>query len=134
MYLGCATPPGVPTQGLVIDRELLPYVEKFEERYKIQVTGMYIQFRTLAGARVGQCTIKSNGYKIIEIDPGAWEFKSEIDKISLMFHELGHCFLYQNHRNYLLNDNCPGSIMDEYVVSRECLDKHFDYYTDELIN
>jgi len=68
----------------------------------------------------------------VEIDPVWWYEAGYADQEQLIFHELAHCVLRQDHRNFIMSDRCPGSIMDEYHIHNSCYIKHYDYYIEEL--
>lgn len=69
-----------------------------------------------------------DGIPRIIIDPIEWEKSSSLRKRILMFHELAHCILKQQHR-----DDRP-SIMNTLIVKDEAFKKKSDYYLDELFN
>ena len=81
---------------------------------------------------------------------------SQSKRIELVFHELGHCVLRRGHTQKptgsswmafwerigfkigmfeekgLLPDKCPASFMHPYTFSEECINRHFNYYIEEL--
>lgn len=111
--------------------EFVPYIALFTEYYGVEVK-IPLYFNKLEGVYVGVCRKWSDGYREIEIDPDAWDRFSENKRINLIFHELGHCVLNRKHVNIRLEDGCPASFMDEYIISDQCLDKHMDEYIEEL--
>ena len=63
-----------------------------------------------------------------------WNNFTDIERLILVYHELGHCALHRNHTIGILEDNCPDSIMYPTFIGRECFDKHYTYYLEELRN
>lgn len=56
-----------------------------------------IGFADLKGNTVGLCTRWSSGHRQIQIDREYWYKVPEQFRISLIFHELGHCDLHRDH-------------------------------------
>lgn len=104
-------------------------------------------------------TIGTCHYLANEVDIGIdWWNKSasQSQKIELVFHELGHCILKRGHtkkptkegfeywmerllfnlgifsEKEYLPDGCPASFMHPYNLGDDCINKHFNYYINEL--
>lgn len=126
---GCAT--GFKIYGDV-GPEFEPYVNRFMEVTGINFIFADIYFEEQTGNVIGVC--KSKGaYRAIEIDPEWWNEADDWGREALMFHELSHCILDQDHRNFTLDDGCAGSIMDEYHMGSWCYEKHYDHYISEFV-
>jgi hypothetical protein len=91
-----------------------------------------MQFASLNGLTIGKCTRWSIGERQIEIDQAYWQdpTTTENEKISLIFHELGHCDLNRNHDESLRQDGYPKSLMCPYNLS--FFDEESEYYYAEL--
>lgn len=63
---------------------------------------------------------------VILIDPDYWRGADSCQRHALIFHELGHCVLKQNHRNNIK------SIMEPIIIQDMCY--NWDYYLDELFH
>lgn len=113
------------------------FLERFSnhsESYGKRVDASHIFFITFKEDRkkyIGVCHYASI-VPVIEINRSYWKTASMWDRESLVFHELGHCLLQRKHRNDLLSDGCPVSIMHEYFELGECLPKHHREYIREL--
>jgi hypothetical protein len=64
---------------------------------------------------------------------------SEEQKTILLAHEMFHAkaefndgSIYNEHDNSELEDGCAASIMNEYMPPKYCVQKHEDYYINEI--
>jgi hypothetical protein len=144
-----------------IDSELMPYVQYFIEASKGKVTQNDLKDITIGfhdypndSLTVGTCHYIPNE---IDISRKWWKHTySTPNKLTLMFHELGHCVLKRGHvgdsnflievfeefgidmdefkSDILLGDGCPKSIMYDKVLPEICMNTHFDTYMKELFN
>jgi hypothetical protein len=121
--------------------EIQPYVNLYLQAkctYKHYCHMYYdipIQFADFTNsANIGLCTWWDSGYRQITIDKTYWDnpYITEEIKISLIFHELGHCDLNRQHNSALRSDGQPVSLMYPYNVGY--LPQDEDYYFDELFN
>lgn len=120
LSISCAKPYTAIRQS-VVDIELQPYVEMFEEDCNCNVD-IRITFRSQDYNYIGVCkNYKKAGWKEIYIDPEYWYATTEGKRITLMYHELGHCVLDQDHRS--------NSIM--YHRNFDATN-NWDYYVNEL--
>lgn len=108
---GCAEPP--------IDKRLEDYVHVFETHCKASVT-LPIIFLDLPGRVMGRCIFN----KEVQIDSGYWSVIDDVTKEVLILHELGHCTLYQGHRE--------NSIMQNPLLSVVIYNKNREFYINEL--
>jgi len=123
-----------------IEEEFLPYVEYFNHEYGKSVFDMnlVIKFADLKGATAGECQrlvsvlTKKTIKRRIFIDAKIWDHLEEIERINLVFHELGHAIPALSHNNELLTDRCPKSIMYPEIISPTCLELHFEDYLKEV--
>lgn len=92
-----------PRTVVGVDEEFIHYVDYYKS---LKPSGKLdydipIAFVKLEGNVVGLCTRWSNGYRQIQIDPDYWAIAPERFKVSLIFHELGHCDLNRDHSPYI---------------------------------
>lgn len=120
-------------EGYSINPDTLPYIAEFENTYNTYVYNIPVTIRPITTGPIGLCITIANGLKEIILDDSFWyNDASEIQRKTLMFHELGHCIFNLQHNHFYLNDGCPGSIMHEYMPHTYCLERHWDYYLNEL--
>lgn len=128
---------------LEIDPALQEYVTRFETVGGTKIYDLKAKFGTIIvpGQNiVGLCStvdvsIKDNDGippPMVTIDRNYWDSISDLEKEELMFHELGHCVLYRQHRNDVGSDGCPLSIMNWQTLSLYCLQNHGTSYHNEL--
>lgn len=124
------------------DPAFTKYIGAFEYMYGRSIGDIPIGFTTtLDGTFIGMCTVWSTGYRQIEIDQEYWNSKntSELNKIGLIFHELGHCVLNRGHikdkmkaNMYGYDYSVPVSIMYPYNFFSDFYKPLEDYYMEEL--
>lgn len=148
-------------EKIEISKEFEPYVQSFidlsggliSEKDMKYVT---MRFGHLEDNVAGTCTpIPYN--QIIEVDIGWWKKnQNQFSREQLIFHELGHCVLFRDHvsptstkglwgwlerlafkmgvmkKENILKDGCPSSYMHPYTLSSTCINRHYQYYIDEL--
>jgi len=148
--------------GYYANKAFKVYVDDFKKRSNIKEISYNIVFGKLSYSKngkkgvIGTCNFVSER---ITIDTKYWKKSTNIEKESLIFHELGHCQLNRQHTSpktsdgsimyyienigYILGiletkedliDGCPASHMHPYDISNECLWAHRDYYNKELFN
>jgi hypothetical protein len=138
-----------------IDADFLVYVKSFVEEAKkrgivIKEENLIIKFGNTPDDICGQCKNPQNGgQRIITIsqDADCWTQMPKENQEALVFHELGHCFLGRQHRDDLLPNGDPASIMNSqnngpyepclYPIGNDpnCnKTSRRSYYIDELFN
>lgn len=147
---GCAAP------TYKIDPEFAPHVEEFRKQYKL-VTGKDLQDDGLVTefveefldedgkttTIVGQCrlgegppkvSVKKSYWKMSEYrgDDEERKQKLHLEREELIFHELGHCWLLQDHRDFQMPDGSMGSLMNAYVLGTDYNIFTRAYYLREL--
>jgi hypothetical protein len=144
-----------------IDEEFKPYVQEFiyasqgkinERKFESFTMG----FRTFKSSVSTVDVCHPIAYEV-DISKEWWENTlSQPKRIELVFHELGHCILNRGHTQKpigddwldfferlgfkigmfeekdTLPDKCPASFMHPYTLSEQCINKHFNYYINEL--
>lgn len=75
------------------------YVQQFEAIWGKSIGDIPIQFGKQEGNVIGVCTVWNAQWRQIEIDPDYWANGAYDDeeRMSLIFHELGHCALNRGH-------------------------------------
>lgn len=116
-----------------VDTEFIPYVDLYiqSKGYGLGYS-IPIGFTDLPDDTVGLCTRWSNGYRQIQVDRAYWDYISENEKRSLIFHELGHCDLNRNHEETVMSNYWPTSLMYPYNFGYP--DGMEAYYMNELFN
>lgn len=103
-----------PTKFEIEDPDFLVYIQKFEKasetRLLTVVANIVVEYGDLEEGVIGLCTIEPRATPLITIDRTYWATASNIEKETLMFHELGHCRLKRKHKSEEDN-NQPVSIM-----------------------
>lgn len=145
-----------------IHREFAPYVRITKALSRGKLTkkdfrGLTIGFKDYDSNTnvVGTCHYLA---KEIDIRKSWWYgYRTTMQKLELVMHEIGHCLLYRGHtekprgksffkwaerlgfnigiftEKRRLKNNCPASIMNPYMIG-SCFDRHFEYYTAELFS
>ena len=136
------------------DYRVQPYMAKFHDLTDVDISMVPVLFdegfQYLRGREAGVCTLDVNDDRVIILHPTYWQFGTtdvesskknlEAFRELLLFHELGHCLLYQDHRADVMDTEwgspVPASIMYPqlgasiiYAYKREPT-----YYIKELIN
>lgn len=119
-----------------------PFIYDFKvdaERYSggvIDVTNLRVTFgdtRHRGGRVVGYCEFLNNGQNHVAIKKEFWDSASDYDRISLLYHELGHCALFRAHRIQFRVDNLyPISLMYSFLVREIKFMPFFDDYMQEM--
>ena len=116
----------------------------------INIDNLIIKYDpTLAVDICGRCNsnaLDAKTQKIITINPTFICWSNDVEKETLIFHELGHCILGRLHKNDELPNGDPKSLMTQsnvsvyspcsYPIGGECENNTFkrSYYLDELFN
>ena len=124
--------------------EFTPYISQFETYLGEPIGDIPINFATLDGDTIGQCIVWDNRWREIKIDPYYWNnmgeeghIEDEDAKLSLLFHELGHCRLNRGHLNTTLDDNGRQvftSFMNYYIFFDSSYLESKAYYINELFH
>lgn len=125
------------------------YVNRFKEVVKgipnLDIDGIKIRMADIERPTVGLCW-PTRIPPQIKIDRETWSHYSDPSRESLIFHELGHCACFLNHKHMegdyekdspketagYLADGCPASIMHPYTLSDSCYEKHRLHYMYEI--
>jgi hypothetical protein len=112
-----------------IDSELQPYLNKYisyakECRVPITDSGLTLSLDKTKSTTFGYCRTMFN---TIKINKRSWVALTEIQKEQLIFHELTHCLLDQDHDDLGLNVmNTHGFIYKQLYV------EYYDYFIRRL--
>lgn len=128
-----------------VDQRLWSYFADFEEEgrnrgFNIDIRARFItgEIREIEQEHVaGQCQFNFRAPNHIIIDEEFWEEVPSVNfREMIIFHELGHCYLGQDHREEVLDRNICASIMRS--GNEPCFDNYTsatrEYYLDELFN
>jgi len=131
-----------PVQNAAIDARLLPYFEQFESEaarrgIRIDLSSLDIsgEISAINENRVaGQCSYGGFHPPHVTIDSDFWNRSSTLYREYIVFHELGHCALFQGHREACLPNRTYASLMRS--GNGDCFDNYTAqtraYYIDEL--
>ena len=130
-----------------------PVFAKYQERFiaegrkrgvsdEILNRKVKIQFGITTNQTAGMCEYKPGGINTITIYPDAWNLETYDEALDLyrenfLFHELGHCILFRDHKPDLLEDREVASMMRAGTASETYFNykgKRRNYYLDELFN
>ncbi len=112
-----------------IDEQLWVYASRFEQDLGIPVN-VGMSFVPQAPMILGTCWMYPGDpmANYIEIDPAWWDVISESEREELVFHELGHCVLLQEHLTGTIMDRdgrwIPLSIMHMFGFGDPAYTKH----------
>ena len=114
--LSCSKKEVIPTV-YQIDPKLELYVKAFVDEAKkrnieIKLENLVMKFDKESLEICGHYLKDKTGQREIVINPSCWDTTPEQNREALAFHELGHCFLNRLHRDDLLPNKAPASIMN----------------------
>jgi hypothetical protein len=122
----CATAPlGDPREFTTTNKEFYEFVDMYVSiKGSDSAKKIPINFKKVSRPQIAFCRFYRQKvqhgfaihYKEIFIDPEFWRYASYFDKISVIFHELGHCDLNRDHNNSLDEFGYPISIMNATLV------------------
>lgn len=109
------------------------YYSSFVANTNHSSNNLIIQFGDLwAQNYMGLCTIGGQT-PIVTIDKTFWYSVSEDDRQEIIDHELGHCILGRVHKDDLLSNGIPSSIMHTTHFDPNIIKLNKVYYYKELI-
>jgi hypothetical protein len=114
-----------------VDPEVQPYVRYFYEsaaKYGAHVTPYYNPVYFVDGFDddvIGVCGI-SEQYHVIELSYAFWVKASKATREILVLHELSHCILNQDHRDF--------GIMQPYLLRAQQYKKYKEFFLWELFS
>lgn len=146
-----------------VDPQAAPYVKEWldlAQQKGIKFTGtVTVGLRPLeAGRIIGVCNY-GFGFNEIDLDTNYWSRSTNLSRMSLVYHELGHCYCDRDHdfggKKYpttdieqtreifeiviqkkqlpgYYDDLCPKSLMYPTSISDECVKTHYNEYVDEV--
>ena len=154
---------GIPTkkgpEHVGVDPDAKPYVDEYlwlsaqnHITFKNKVTVGFSNIND--GDTVAYCYFGSN-FREIEIDIKYWNYYTNTSKLTVLLHELSHCYCHRDHDHAGLmypetkegreaeakkptpkpgfyDDGCPLSLMYPSVTSDACARAHYQEYTTEL--
>ena len=107
----CGKFESTPSRIIGINPEFVPYIGLYTyHKGRAPDYEIHMGFANLSGDNIGLCMRWTDGYRQILIDKEYWDNSNESLRVSLVFHELGHCDLNREH------SSDPNSIMYEYNI------------------
>ena len=102
-----------------VDTDLQPYFDSYmsavtticKENQYYQPRRIIIKFDKLTRPTIGRCSSGLMDYTI-QGDREYWKSANEEDRAELMFHELAHCVIDQDHSEDMLNYMSPEKMYD----------------------
>lgn len=126
-------------QRYEVPSSVQPYITTFQEagktnHFNIRITNLIVEFEELERPTIGECYDEnwSNGTPKIVLDPTYWQAAFALSKETLMFHELGHCYLGRDHDDELLPNKTHRSLMNSTLIPMEEYKNNKEYYWKEL--
>ncbi len=129
-----------------VDRELWPHFQAFEEAALERGFSIDLNRANVVGSIediddgnvVGTCTYGGRqNHRSVVVDESFWKRASPLYREYIVFHELGHCFLFRDHEESCLANRTYASIMRSGTGST-CRDNYNtqtrDFYIDELMD
>lgn len=118
------------------DVEVMPYVREFDRQILHLNNLIDFQFTDEIFDNpniIGHC---GSPPPVVTLKNGFWMRATEVQKLFIVYHELGHCVLDRGHIEDFMEDGCPVSLMKSDFVDYQgkCGDIHFVYYINELRN
>lgn len=134
LLIGCST---ALAQGPFYKyvRDFLTYCHIYDKQ--VTVNNLTIGFgetKWLGEDTIGICETGWFTDPKITILHSYWDEASDIGRMLLMYHELGHCLLDRDHNYSLYLNHDPVSIMFPYILSDVIYKRHTNEYIKELFN
>ena len=130
-------PPFVPEPQTIVETSLQPLTSEYSERSNNELDGTVLTSITLSedfsDSVIGSCYIfdigTSNETREIKLNKTYWDERTEDERRSLLFHELGHCVEDLGHTDGALNGDCTVQYDDDTVkVMDACTEPYYEYY------
>jgi len=112
--------------------DIEPFVIEFENYYDVQVMVDFEFSDDLGSNTFGLCDIHE-GNPFIQINRDRWCESTDILRVVLVYHELGHCHFGLNHNHSMLSNGNPVSYMWSDLSPAAFRDPSLvQYYKEEL--
>ena len=152
LIVGCGQQPAQDPRTIHgVDPAFTPYVQQFESILGRSIGDIPIAFAAQSGDVIGVCELWNGGeWRDIKIDPNFWNNQGgaidDDQRMSLIFHELGHCVLNRGHiptmqtvssdgtNNPATNYYVPVSFMNPYIFFSDAYSFLEPYYINELFH
>lgn len=134
-----------------VDPQLKIYFQRFEDEATARGLSVDLTASGITGTIVeiderhvlGRCSFPRSQPNMVTVDQTFWTRGSDLFREFVVFHELGHCFLYRPHlEDQLANGACAsimrsgdGPCLDNYSqrTRRFYIDELFDHQTQALV-
>jgi len=134
----------IPEKFPGVDHQLKKYFQRFEDEalarglnVDLTASGITGIIEKIAEDRVlGRCSFPRAQPNQVTVDLDFWSRGSDLFREFVVFHELGHCYLFRPHLEDRLSNGACSSIMRS--GNGPCLDNYSsrtrDFYINELFN
>lgn len=99
-----------------IDPRVQPIVDQWHKDskeilgYDVSINDLIIDLANLDGTKAGLCQLETYHSPHIYIDYYYWNVADDIQKLLMVYHEMGHCVLFRDHNNTMIFINDPGIV------------------------
>ena len=147
LYSSCEEPEEFVAQPVKfpgVDEELKIYFQRFEDEAEARGYDVDLTSTGITGVILeiddrhvlGRCSFPRAQPNRVTIDQTFWDRGSDLFREFVVFHELGHCFLFRPHLEESLSNGACASIMRS--GNGPCLDNYSrrtrNFYIDELFD
>jgi hypothetical protein len=127
LLTACGNPPKLTT-----DPVFVPYIKEYEQTFNTKVHMATINFAQTNPKYAAVC-YQWGPYGEILVSKETWKLLTDLQKVNLIFHELGHCHKWRRHKDTLQADYCPVSFMYYQIMPDQCLSTHWNEYIQEMM-
>jgi len=131
--------PGVTDEFVYVTSDARPYVDSFEmfgrlninRRFKITRVSVRFVDKYPPGVKqdtIGECSTNFGMIPSITLLRSWWDSVDTYDREQLVFHELGHCVLYEGHYKRKFSNGMPQSMMYPEIIGARYYNKNRAYY------
>jgi hypothetical protein len=159
-YVDYASPFDLPNENRTHTADIETFVSEFRDHakklnYPLENYEIFTKFADLKSKSthiLGQCQIYTDD-RLVLVDESFWQSASADDKRTLIYHELGHCYLNRSHRTLYYQGPFahydqglvphwdesthlywPISLMHKSLVKADMVNAEFAFYIRELFD
>ncbi len=123
---------------LEVEDVFVQHVARFEELssdvgHAVKVDDLIMHFGPMDKANQrALCRTRGSQTPEVIVDRNGWDQMDEMERESMVLHELGHCILRRKHMDGHLPDGVPTSLMNPYTMDSQTYESHEGHYRAEL--